>query len=106
MATKRCPLKTKIYVAADGGELRRIRRLDGISFATTIIQEGASDKFPVSLAVELQVTNQHGTLLITMRRIARRPDSWYCSTSSIRLPPRAATDLIQSLTSWKKRCKP
>lgn len=106
MATKRFPPKTKIFVAPDGGELRRTRGPDGISFATTIVQEGASDKFPVSLAVELQVTNQHGTLLITMRRIARRPDSWFCNSSSIRLPPRAATDLIQSLTSWKKRCKP
>ena len=103
MATKRFPLKTKIYDAPDGGVLRRMRRPDGIAFATTITQEGESDKLPVSLAVELQLTSQHGNLLITMRRIACRPDSWYCTTSSIRLPPRAATDLIQFLTLWKKK---
>ena len=55
--------------------------------------------------VELRLTNQHGTIVITMRRVARKPDSWYCSTSTIRLPPDAATDLIQSLTSLKKRLK-
>ena len=106
MASKRIPLKTKIYVAPDEGELRRIRRPDGISFTTTTFQEGESDKLPVSIATELQFTNRHGTLLITMRRVARRPDSWYCTTVSIRLPPTAATDLIQSLTSLRKRCKP
>lgn len=106
MATKRFPLRTKIYAAPDGGELRRMRRPDGITFATTTTQEGESDQPPVSLAVELQLTNENGNLLISMRRLARRPDSWYCTTSSIRLPPRAAADLVQSLTSLTKCLKP
>lgn len=106
MATKRYPIKIKIYDAPDGGALRRMRRPDGITFATTITQEGESDKLPVSLAVELQLTHQHGTLLITLRRIARRPDSWYCNSSTIRLPPRAAADLVQSLKSLTKVLRP
>ena len=106
MARKRFPLKTKIYDVPDVGELRRIRRSDGISFTTALIHERESDKLPVSIDIELQLTRQHGNLLVTMRRIARRPDSWYCTTSSIRLPPRAAIDLIQSLSSLKTRLKP
>lgn len=105
MATKRFPSKTKIYLAPDEGELRRVRRPDGISFTTTTVQEGESDKLPVSIAIELQFTHHRGTLLITMRRIARRPDSWYCNTASIRLPPRAATDFFQSLTTLTKKKK-
>lgn len=97
MAPNRFPSKTKIYVAPDGSELRRTRRPDGIAFATTITQVSENDKRPVSQTVELQMTNENGNLLISMRRIARRPDSWFCSTSSIHLPPRAVADLVQSL---------
>ena len=106
MATKRFPLRTKIYIAPDGGELRRTRRPDGIAFATTITQVGEDDKPPVSRTVELQMTNDNGNLLICMRRIARRPDSWFCNTSTIRLPPRAAADLVQSLSLLTKVLRP
>lgn len=106
MASKRFPLETKIYVTPDESELRLIRRPDGISFGTTIAQEGDTENRPGTIAVELHLTNQLGTLLITMRRVARKPDSWYCTTSSIRLPPRAATDLVRSLTSITKGLKP
>ena len=105
MSTKRFALKTKIYDVPEGSELRRIRRPDGISFVTSFLLQLESEARPVSVEVDLRVTIQRGTLLITMRRIARRPDSWYCSTSSINLPPRAATDLIQSLTLLTKRLK-
>lgn len=104
MGTKRSALKTKSYDAPDLGELRRIRRPDGISF-TTSFREHETDAGPVSIEVELRVAIQHGTVMITMRRVARRPASWHCSTSSIRLPRRAANDLIQSLTSLNKTLK-
>ena len=57
MDNKRSKFKTIIYNAPDGGELRRIRCRDGISFVTAILPEGASDKRPVSIAVELQLTS-------------------------------------------------
>lgn len=104
MVTKR--LKTKIYKAPGLGELRRMRCPSGVSFKTASLQELEKDSRPVSVEVELIVTNQPGMLLITMRKVARRPDSWYCSSASLLLPPRAATDLIQSLTSLRKRLKP
>ena len=106
MGTQHFCSKTKIYNAPDGGVLRRIRRRDGISFTANLLQEGGSDKIPASIAVELQLTSQHGDVLIIMRRTTRRLDSWYCNTSSIRLPPAAATDLANSLTSFTKGLKP
>ena len=80
MGTKRFTLKTKVYGAPDVGELRRIKRPDGISFMRSSLEEHETGAKPVSVEVELLVTKQHGTLLITMRRVARPPDSWYCST--------------------------
>ena len=69
MGTKRFASKTKIYIVPDVGELRRIRRPDGISFMTSCLQEHQGDARPVSVEVEFLVTNRHGTLLISMRRI-------------------------------------
>jgi len=70
-----------------------------------VLEEAVGDADPVSVGVELQLTSQRGSLAITMRRVASRPDSWYCSTSTIHLPPDAAADLAQSIITLGERLR-
>ena len=94
VSTNTFNVDAKIYNAPHVGALRRIQRPDGISFLTNVVDEQNGDATPRSVELELRVAAVHGILAITMRRVTSKPDSWYCSTSSISLPPEAAADLV------------
>ncbi len=98
MSTNPFDIEPKIYNAQNVLDLRRVNRVDGTSFMSCILDEQTGDADPVSVGVELRLTNQRGNIVITMRRVARKSDSWHCSTSTILLPPDAAADLAQSIT--------
>ena len=104
MSTDPSDAELKIYsVPSNVLDLRRIQRSDGISFMTCFLNEESGDA--PSVGVELRLTNNNGTIAITMRRVASTPESWHCTTSTIHLPPDAAADLAQSITSLGKRLK-
>jgi hypothetical protein len=105
VSTKSFNMETQIYDAPNVGILRRIERPDGISFLTNVLHEQNGVACPGSVEVELQLTTHRGTLAITMRRVARKPDSWHCSTSTIHLPPDAAADLAHSIKSLEERLR-
>ena len=105
MSNKTVNTDTKIYNVPNGSILRRTKRPDGISFLTHVSQEQSGEACQVSVEVELLLTNYHGMLAIAMRRITRKPNSWFCNTSRIHLPPQAAADLAQSITSLSLRLR-
>lgn len=105
MSNKTFKTDTKIYNVPNGGTLRRTKRPDGISFLTQVSQWQSGEACQASVEVELLLTNHHGTLAIAMRRVTSKPNSWYCNTSRIHLPPRAAADLAQAIKSLNERLR-
>lgn len=105
MSTNTYNVDYKIYDVPNVGILRRIKRPDGVSLLTTVVHQQKGDECPGSVEVELRLTAHCGTLAIIMRKVASKPDSWHCSTSTIHLPPDAAADLAQSITSLKERLR-
>jgi hypothetical protein len=103
VSNKTLKTDSKIYNVPDGGILRRTRRPDGISFLTRVSQEQNEDPCQASVEVELRLTKHHGAFALTMRRVCRRPDSWFCNTSTICLPSQAAAELAQAITALNGR---
>jgi hypothetical protein len=87
----------KTYGAPAGVRLRRIRRLDHISFLASVVDK--KHGYRTLAEVELQLTWHQGVLEITMRRVVSKRDSWFCNTSTIQLPAQAIAELIQALNT-------
>lgn len=98
-------IEPKIYDALDMLDLRRVQRVDGTSFMSCFLDKLEPDEPPVAVGVELRLSNQRGCIAITMRRVASKPDSWYCSSSTIHLPPDAAADLAECIASLGERLR-